>query len=119
MLRLLAAILYKSGQSVQDIAAWFDVREATVYAWFDRLEDADDLGAAARDRSRSGRPPKLSPSDREVARRQLAGPPTAAGVDATEWGVDQARQYLSEEFGVDYSPRHVRRLLAEAESGGQ
>lgn len=112
--RLLAAILYKGGPSVPDIADWLDVREATVYAWFDRLEEAEDLGEAIRDRPRPGRPAKLPPEERDVVLRQLAEPPSAAGLDATEWDVELARGHLAAEHGVEYSPRHVRRLLAEA-----
>lgn len=36
-MRLMVAILSKQGPSVSMIARWFDLREATVYAWFDRL----------------------------------------------------------------------------------
>lgn len=116
--RLLAAIIYKSGPSVPQIADWLDVREATVYAWFDRLEDADDVGDAVLDRPRSGRPPKLPPEEREAVLRQLSAPPSAAGLDAAEWSVQMARDYLADEYGVKYSPRHVRRLLREADSIG-
>lgn len=115
MRRLLAAIIYKSGPSVPQIADWLDVREATVYAWFDRLEDADDVGDAVLDRPRPGRPPKLAPEERETVLRQLSAAPTAAGLDAAEWDVEIAEDYLADEYGVEYSPRHVRRLLREAD----
>lgn len=116
MLRLLAAVLYKGGPPVPDIADWLDVREATVYAWFDRIEEAEDLSDAVRDRPRPGRPPKLPPAERETVLHQLAGPPCAVGLEATEWDVELARQYLADEHAVEYSPRHVRRLLTEAGS---
>jgi transposase len=118
ILRLLAAILYQTGSSVPEIAKWLDVREATVYAWFDRLEGTEDLGEAVKDRQRPGRPPKLSPGEREAALRHLALPPSAAGFDATEWNPELAGRYLADEFAVDYSPRHVRRLLTETGNGG-
>lgn len=112
--RLLAAIIYKNGPSVPQIADWLDVREATVYAWFDRIEAADDLGEAVQDRPRSGRPPKLRSDDREALLSDLSSPPSALGLNATTWDVDLLREHLAREYGVEYSTRHVRRLLSGA-----
>ncbi len=117
MLRLLAAIVYKQGPSVPTVAEWFDVRVATVYGWFDRMESEPDLASAVRDRPRPGRPARLSGDDRNEFLALLRGPPEAAGVDAPEWTPRLARDVLRESHGVEYSLRHVRRLLDEAESG--
>ena len=111
--RLLAAAIYKEGPSVPQIATWFGVREATVYDWFDRLE-AEPLDRAAEDRSRSGRPPKLSSTqwDRFVA--AVSVPPLEAGYHREAWTPPIADHFLENEFDVDYSRRHVRRLLNAA-----
>ncbi|MFB6267120.1 MAG: helix-turn-helix domain-containing protein [Halodesulfurarchaeum sp.] len=114
MLRLVAAVLYKQGPSVPEIAAWLDVREATVYDWFDRLEGAEDLDAAVRDSPRPGRPAKLDPEMRAAALSDLAGSPRDVGVEAAEWTPELARQHLEERYGVSYSRRHASRLLADA-----
>lgn len=117
MLRLLAAIIYKQGPSAPMIAEWFDVRVATVYSWFDRIESEADLGSAVRDRPRPGRPARLSGDDRREFLALLREPPTAAGVDAPAWTPRLARTVLRESYDVEYSLRHVRRLLDEAGTG--
>lgn len=114
--RLMVAILYKQGPSVPMIARWFDLREATVYAWFDRLE-ADPIAEAVKDRPRPGRPPKLTTSQQEQFHRALAEQPSAYGYEGAEWSSALAKQYLEDEFDVEYTRRHVRRLLREGRAG--
>ena len=113
--RLVVALLYRYGHSGPAIADLFDVREATVYAWLDRFEAADGAAEAAADRPRPGRPPKLTPAERATFHDALEEPPEAVGWSADSWTPEAAREYLASEFGVDYSLRHVRRLLAEAD----
>jgi transposase len=57
--RLIAAIIYKRGPSVPMLAKWFDKREATIYEWFNRLED-QPIREAIQDEQRPGRPSKLT-----------------------------------------------------------
>lgn len=111
-LRLVVAIIYKRGPSVPMIAGWLDLREATVYRWFDRLE-TEPVREAVQDRQRPGRPPKLADSYRERFREALKNPPTDAGYDDAEWTPGLAQQFLEDQFGVAYSRRHVQRLLNE------
>jgi len=110
--RLMVAILYKRGPSVPMIADWFDMREGTVYRWFDRLE-AEPVEEAIRDRPKPGRPPKLTDDQRETFEQALREPPTERGYDASAWSPAIARDFLDEEFDVAYTLRHVRRLLNE------
>jgi len=110
--RLLAAIIYKRGPSVPMLASWFDVREATIYRWFDRLE-SEPIGDAVRDDPRSGRPSKLQEQERRKFAAALEETPREVGYEASEWTPTLARRYLRESFGVEYSDRHVRRLLSE------
>lgn len=111
--RLLAAIIYKRGPSVPMLAGWLDMREATIYAWLDRLE-AEPILEAVRDNPRSGRPSKLVEAERERFEETLQKSPLAAGYDARAWSPALARQYLIDEFGTEYSLRHVRRMMNEA-----
>ncbi|WP_436925432.1 helix-turn-helix domain-containing protein [Halosimplex amylolyticum] len=111
--RLLVAIIYKRGPSVPMIAEWLDVREQTIYRWFDRLEE-EPIDRAVRDRQRPGRPPKLDASDREAFRRAVRDPPSEAGFDRPAWTTELARRFLEDALGVEYSRRHVRRLLKDA-----
>lgn len=115
--RLLAAIIYKRGPSVPMIAEWLDVREATVYEWFDRLE-TEPLAEAVRDEPRPGRPSKLGEEQWEQFRAAVTESPEELGYDASAWTGEIARQYLEATFGVVYSARHARRLVTKA-SGGE
>lgn len=113
--RLLAAAIYKEGPSVPQIASWFGVREATVYNWFDRLE-SEPLDRAAEDRSRSGRPARLSSTEWDRFVAAVSMPPPAAGYHRGTWTPAIADRFLKNEFDVDYSRRHVRRLLEAAQN---
>lgn len=110
--RLMVAILYKQGPSVPMIAEWFDMRERTIYDWFDRLE-AEPVPQAVRDRPRPGRPPKLTDAQRAAFERALETAPAEHGYDAERWSPDVARAFLRDRFGVEYTRRHVQRLLNE------
>lgn len=114
--RLYAAILYKQGVSAPRIAEWFDVRPATVYGWLDRLESAESISEAVRDETRPGRPSKLSEEARAEFFELLSQPPTAVGKDSNEWTPQFAKAFLASRYGVDYSKRHLRRLLNQADA---
>jgi len=112
-MRLLVAIIYKRGPSAPMIAEWLDTREQTIYRWFDRLKE-EPISQAVQDRQRSGRPPKLDEADRAAFQAAVHEPPTDAGYDQPAWTTALAQQFFEEEFGVEYSRRHVQRLLKDA-----
>jgi transposase len=111
--RLLVAIIYKRGPSAPMIAEWLDTREQTIYRWFDRLEK-EPISQAVQDRQRSGRPSKLDDADRAEFQEAVQNPPSEAGYDQPAWTTDLAQQFLEDEFDVEYSRRHVQRLLKDA-----
>lgn len=115
--RLLTAIIYKRGPSVPMIAEWLDVREQTIYRWFDRLE-AEPVEQAVTDRQRSGRPAKLDEAARKEFQVAIRGAPTDVGYDRSTWTTELARRFLEDEFGVEYTRRHVRRLLKRRTGSG-
>lgn len=108
--RLMAAIIYKRGPSVPMIAEWFNKREATIYRWFNRLEE-EPISQAVQDRQRSGRPPKLDGDNREEFRAAVRNPPADIGYDEPTWTPDLAQRFLEDAFGIEYSRRHVQRML--------
>lgn len=112
-IRLLTAIIYKRGPSVPMIAEWLNVREGTIYRWFDRLEE-ESIETAIQDRPREGRPSKLSQTQRETFRSAVREPPSEVGFDAPAWSPETAREFLNERFDVDYTKRHVQRMLKAA-----
>lgn len=111
--RLLAAIIYKRGPSGPMIAEWLDTREQTIYSWFDRIE-SEPISEAVKDRPKPGRPSKLSDQQREEFQTAVNQPPSEAGYDEPAWSTKLAKKFLAEEFGLDYSMRHVQRLLKDA-----
>jgi len=115
VLRLVAAIIYKCGPSVPMIADWLDVRPATIYRWFDRLE-AEPLPRAIRDRQRPGRPSKLTDEERSRLTEALQNSPSAVGYDHPEWTPALVRRFVQDCFDVSYTRRHAQRLLNEGDS---
>lgn len=111
--RLLLAILYKQGPSVPMIADWFDMRAETIYRWF-RLMDTAPLDEAVYDAPKPGRPPALSSAERARFQRAISKPPKQEGYDTPDWSPQLAQSFLQDVFGVEYSLRHVRRLLESA-----
>lgn len=113
-LRVVVGINYKAGISPAEIARWYDVSRTTVYNWLDRLERAADGSPASAlpDAERSGRPPKLSPVQRRSLAETVAAPPRAVGIDADEWTPPVFQRYIEQEFGIRFTRRHARTLLA-------
>lgn len=112
-MRLLVAIIYKRGPSAPMIAEWLDTREQTIYRWFDRLEE-EPISEAVRDRPRPGRPSKLSEQQRDAFQTAVTHPPSEVGYDEPAWSTKLAKRFLAEEFAVEYTMRHVQRLLNDA-----
>ena len=113
--RLLAAIGYKNGVAQTELADRYGVSQRTIYNWLKRLEDGPPARRAT-DRDRSGRPRKLTGSQRATLERALRGAPGAAGVqvDAPAWTPAHVRRFLRARFDVDYSPSSCRRFMREA-----
>lgn len=110
--RLMLAILYKQGPSVPMIAEWFDMRERTVYDWFDRME-TEPLDDAIYDDPRPGRPAKLTDDERAGFEAALDDAPTDHGIDAPAWTPAVAQAFIRRKFDVEYTQRHVQRLLKD------
>lgn len=89
------------------IASWLDTREQTTCRWFDRLE-AEPIDRAIPDRQCSGRPPKLDDYDRKEFREVARNPSTEADYDRPAWATELAKRFLTDEFDIEYSRRHVQ-----------
>lgn len=116
--RLMAAITYKEIDDVsqKQAAEMYGFSEGWASKWFNRLErlDTEPFEAVVYDEPRSGRPSELSEEEKRQFTDVVQESPENVGIDAPAWSVPLARNYLMEEFGVEYSDRHVRRLLREA-----
>jgi len=116
--RLMAAITYKEIDEVsqKQAAEIYGFSEGWASKWFNRLErlEKEPFEAVVYDEPRPGRPSKLSEEETQQFTDVVQQPPDDVGFDAPAWSVPLAREYLIQEFDVEYSDRHVRRLLREA-----
>ena len=116
--RLMAAINYleEDDATMEEIAQRYGYTSGWLSRWLTRLErlESEPFEAVVYDEERSGRPSALSEQEKQQFIEVLHQPPEEIGFDAPAWSVPLARNYLTEEFYVEYSDRHVRRLLREA-----
>lgn len=113
VMRLVAAREYKAGLSPGEIEAKYGWPEGTVYHWLDYFDERGVDGALT-DKRRSGRPPKLDDADRQQFIDDLQRSPGAFGYERQSWVPALAQQHLETEYGVEYSLRHVTRLMNES-----
>lgn len=111
--RLVAAREYLNGHSPAEIEAKYGWPEQTVYTWLNRLEESG-LEEGLYDEPPPGRPAELTDDQFEIFRSTVEQPPGYAGFDAPAWTSALAREFLCREFDIEYSRRHVRRLLKRA-----
>lgn len=116
--RLMAALTYKEIDDVSqaDAAELYGYSEGWASKWFNRLErlDTEPFEDVVYDKPRSGRPSELTEQEHQQFIEALHESPEEVEIDAPAWSVPLARQYLIEEFDVEYCERHVRRLMTEA-----
>lgn len=115
-LRLVVGINYKNGITQTELAEWYGVSRTTIHNWLDRLErlDSEPFDEVIHDDQRSGRPSKLTESEREELFSVLRTSPSKLDVDAPAWSPPLVRAYILEEFDVEYSLRHIRDLMNDA-----
>ena len=111
--RLVAAREYLDGSSPAEISDKFGWPEQTIYTWFDRFE-SEKIDEALYDESPPGRPGALTDEEFEIFKEAVSNPPQEVNYDAPAWSSALAQQYLRDEFGEEFSRRHVRRLLKRA-----
>lgn len=111
--RVLAAIAAKQGDSTSRLAERHNVSQQTIRNWLGRFETRP-LEDAPFDHPRAGRPRKLSEEELEQLMAELQESPEAVGFDRQAWFPRLVYHHLKSEYGVEYSLRHIRRLMREA-----
>ncbi len=111
--RLFTAIAYKHGQSPAAIEEMYGIPRQNVYQWLDRIEDRG-LPDGLYDESKPGRPAKLTDEQFDRFVETLRESPRSVGYDVEVWDPKRARHWLNEQFDIEYTLRHVRRLMTEA-----
>jgi transposase len=101
--------LFQMGWRQRQIATALGVSESAVSQW---LAQARQAGAEAlKQRSRSGRPPRLSPAQQAEVPALLSQGATAFGFRGDRWTRQRVAEVIRRAFGVRYHPAHISRLL--------
>ena len=109
--RLQALHLRQQGWRRWDVAEALDVTERSVRSWtaIARLRGPQGLWSAPI----PGRPPGLSPQQRQLIPEFLWHGAEAYGFRGSVWTCGRIAKVIEEEFGVAYDNGHVSRLLKE------
>ena len=109
--RIHAVTLNGDGLSSGEIAQLLDAPRSKVSQW---LRDYDRFGyEALLEGQRSGRPGQLTQSQQNQLGDIIDSGPTSWGFLSGVWSAPMVARVIAEEFGIDYTARHVRRLLHE------
>lgn len=114
--RLMIALAYKDGVSVETLTDRYGLSRSTVYSWLDRFENRT-VEEAIYDDDRPGRPPKLEEEERSNLSADVIRSPAELGFEQSTWTPELLAQYIEREYGVAYSLGHVRRILREHDAG--
>ena len=107
--RLHAITLNHDGLSSGAIAHLLDAPRSKVSQW---LSDYEHFGyEALLEGQRSGRPGQLTQQQQVQLEDIIDSGPTSWGFLSGVWSAPMVARVITEEFGIDYTARHVRRLL--------
>lgn len=107
--RMIGGRLLQEGKGVREVSRLVGASPSTVSRWKQALEEGGL--EALRAKPHPGRSPKLTPEQKEVLRGILLRGARAAGFPTELWTLRRVAQVIAQEFGVEYHPGHVWRLL--------
>jgi len=107
--RQLAVERCLEGYAVEEVAEFLGISPRTVWRWLAAFRDRGPQALKAR--PVPGRPPKLTVTQEKVALRWLRGNPIEHGFTTELWTAARLALLIEEEFGIQYHPGHVRKLL--------
>lgn len=107
--RLHAVLLNADGHSSGRIAEILKAPRSRASEWLANYETHGE--EALLEGQRSGRPARLSPSQRTELGDIIESGPVAYGLDSGVWTSPMIGRVVEDEFGVAYHPGHVRKLL--------
>ena len=107
--RLRTVVLNSEGYTSGELANILPAPRSKVSAWLQRYqaEGVDGLLEGCR----SGRPAELSEKQKQQLGDILDSGPVAYGLDTGLWTSSRIAWIIEQEFGVQYHPGHVRKLL--------
>ena len=107
--RLNAVLLNSKGQSSGELASLLGTPRSRVSEWLANYERYGIEGLL--EGYRSGRPPLLSEAQMRALYDIIESGPVAYGLDSGVWTSPMISRLIAEEFGVEYHPGHVRKIL--------
>lgn len=107
--RLQAIDLLEQGYAPVEVAQRLGVDRRSVRRW--KAAYRQGGRRAIRARPATGRPPKLSPEQREQLRQALLEGAQAAGFPTDLWTCPRVARLITQRFGVRYHVDHIGRLL--------
>ena len=107
--RMEAARLLREGLSQSEVARRVGVHRQSVSRWACELEQQGLRGL--RKAKRTGRPPKLSPTQLRDIERALKRGPEGFGFTTGLWTASRVRDLIEDRTGVRYHEAHVWRIL--------
>lgn len=109
VIRIQALLSQADGKSVQEIAQTLRVSEESVRNWLKKYMVAglDSIHS----KKKSGRPPKLTKTQRRTLKHMIDGGPQAHGYPGACWCSSMVQDLINREFGVFYNVRYISQLL--------
>lgn len=107
--RRLAASLLAKGRGIREVARTIGAAPSSVKRWKDAIEQGGKN--ALKSKPHTGRPSRLSPTQRQDLLHILQQGPRASNLRADQWTCSRIRTVIRRCFGVKYHPDHVSRIL--------
>lgn len=107
--RLRALKLLDKGHSLHEVAEKLGCAASSVMRWRDKREEEGDEGLKVR--TSPGRPPRLTPRQRERLVKLLLKGPQAHSYSTDVWTTARVAALIEKTFGVHYHRDHVGKLL--------
>jgi transposase len=104
-----AVALLQDGKSNTEVARLVGADLSSVKRWKRAVAAGGLIVLAAK--PNQGRPPKLSPAQKQELARIVCAGPLAAGFRTDLWTCRRVAEVILQQFGIQYHPDHVGRLL--------
>ena len=101
--------LLQAGKNLSAVARALSVSVSSVFRWAQTYQRKGPQGL--RPQPTPGRPPKLSQSQKRTLVQVLLKGPLAAGYRTDLWTLQRVAEVIDDQFGVQYHPCHVWKLL--------
>ncbi len=102
-------LLSSFGYTVSDIESIYQTSKVSIYKWFDRFDAQGPVGLY--DKSRSGRPSKVTQAVKDFVKKALEETPNRYGENCTIWTVALLQTHIKNELGLQLSGKVTRKTI--------